>query len=113
MTSRRARATVRMLVASAVVLMAPEARADAPTLLIPRTPPPDMEALRSGRLEMPERITEFRQRDPGDGVPVSRTTTAVISYDENNLWVVFVCADEPREIRAHLTRREATWTTTR
>src|SRR5204863_2768485 len=91
-----------------VLLLPDVARSDTPTLLIPRTPPPDMEALRIGRIATTGRITEFRQRDPGDGIPVSRTTTAFISYDESSLWVAFVCEDEPHEVRAHLTRREAT-----
>jgi len=97
------------MAAFAAILLLPDvARSDTPTLLIPRTPPPDMEALRIGRIATTGRISEFRQRDPGDGIPVSRTTTAFISYDESSLWVAFVCEDEPHEVRAHLTRREAT-----
>src|SRR5438093_11201044 len=53
------------------------------------------------------RVTEFRQREPGDGVPVSVPTTAYVSYDDANLYVVFVCRDDPAKIRAALPIREA------
>src|SRR5436309_4769674 len=82
-------------------------RADAPTLEIPRTPPPALESLLNGSAGTNGRLTDFRQRDPGDGVPVSQKTTAFVSYDDKNLYVWFVCEDEPEQIRSHLTRREA------
>src|SRR5436190_8131451 len=109
MTIHPLRVALRAAAAGAALLIMPAAaRSETPTLLIPRKPPPDMESLRVGRITATRQITEFRQRDPGDGVPVSRTTTVFVSYDENNLWVAFVCEDEPREVRGHLTRREAT-----
>src|SRR2546425_5565985 len=49
---------------------------------------------------------DFRQRKPGDGVPVSHPTTAYLSYDDANLYVVFVCQDEPGKVRASVARRE-------
>ena len=52
------------------------------------------------------RVTDFRQREPGDGVPVSVPTTAYVSYDDANLYVVFVCRDDPAKVRAGLTKRE-------
>jgi hypothetical protein len=52
------------------------------------------------------RVTDFRQREPGDGVPVSHGTTAYVSYDDANLYVVFVCEDEPAQVRARIARRE-------
>jgi hypothetical protein len=57
----------------------------------------------------PERgaaVTDFRQREPGDGTPVSQSTTAFLSYDEDHLYVVFVCKDDPAAIRANIARRE-------
>ena len=51
-------------------------------------------------------VTDFRQFDPGDGVPVSQTTTAYLSYDDTNLYVAFVCKDNPELIRARLARRK-------
>ncbi|HYT72856.1 MAG TPA: DUF5916 domain-containing protein [Gemmatimonadales bacterium] len=53
------------------------------------------------------RVTEFRQREPGDGTPVSQATTAYLSYDDANLYVVFVCSDDPAKVRANIARRES------
>src|SRR5262249_31408258 len=36
-------------------------------------------------------IQDFRQREPGDGNPVSEETSAYLSYDNNYLYAVFVC----------------------
>ena len=49
---------------------------------------------------------EFRQREPGDGVAVSQETRAFLSYDDKNLYIVFVCKDEPQKIRARMAKRE-------
>lgn len=51
-------------------------------------------------------VTEFRQREPGDGAPVSEPTTAYLSYDAERLYVVFVCKDDPAQVRAGLSKRE-------
>ncbi len=51
-------------------------------------------------------ISDFRQREPGDGTPVSQETAAYLSYDDKNLYAVFVCKDEPAQIRAHMAKRE-------
>jgi hypothetical protein len=51
-------------------------------------------------------VTDFRQREPGDGTPVSQATTAYLSYDDANLYVVFVCRDDPAKVRARVARRE-------
>jgi hypothetical protein len=52
------------------------------------------------------RVSDFRQREPGDGTPVSRATYAYLSYDDRNLYVVFVCFEEPGMLRARMVRRE-------
>jgi hypothetical protein len=52
------------------------------------------------------RVTGFRQREPGDGTPASRETSAFLGYDDLNLYVIFVCKDEPQHVRAHLAKRE-------
>src|SRR5439155_1248827 len=49
---------------------------------------------------------DSRQREPGDGTPVSQATTAYLSYDDANLYVVFVCRDDPARVRARVARRE-------
>jgi len=51
-------------------------------------------------------VNDFRQREPGDGTPVSQMTTAYLSYDDANLYVVFVCRDDPAKVRARVARRE-------
>ena len=52
------------------------------------------------------RVAGFRQREPADGSPVSEGTLAYLSYDNENLYAVFACKDEPGKIRSHLTPRE-------
>ncbi len=52
-------------------------------------------------------VSDFRQREPGDGAPVSLPTTACLSYDRHHLYIVFICKDDPAKIRARLSRREA------
>jgi hypothetical protein len=52
-------------------------------------------------------VTDFRQNTPGDGTPATESTTAYLSYDDKNLYVAFVCQEEPGAVRAHLSKREA------
>jgi hypothetical protein len=52
------------------------------------------------------KVTRFLQREPHDGEPVSQPTEAYLGYDDKNLYVVFVCHDDPSKVRAHETRRE-------
>ena len=56
------------------------------------TSPPRIEQFLGGasRADM-RHVDDFRQRQPGDGVPVSRKTSAWIGYDERNFYAVFVC----------------------
>jgi opacity protein-like surface antigen len=79
------------------------------TLQIPRvTEPPVLERYVDGTTVPPGvKVTGFRQREPGDGVPASQETTVYLSYDTEHLYVVFVCRDDPARVRANLTRREA------
>jgi len=79
-----------------------------PTLRIPRvTRPPKLEDFLNGApREAEATITDFRQRTPGDGVPASDPTTAYLSYDEKNLYVVFVCNEDSGKVRAHMAKRE-------
>src|SRR6476660_5096179 len=74
---------------------------DSRTLEIPRTlTPPKLEDFLTG--DPPNqgvRVSDFRQREPGDGTPVSQKTWAYLSYDSENLYVVFICKDEPGEVR--------------
>src|SRR5215467_7763701 len=69
--------------------------------------PPRIEQFLGGasRSDM-KRIDDFRQRQPGDGVPVSRKTSAWIGYDNTNFYAVFVCESPPGQTRARMAKRE-------
>lgn len=75
---------------------------------IPRvTIPPDLNAFRSlERVSRPGLVSEFRQREPRDGRAATLGTTVHLSYDQERLYAVFVCIDDPRKVRARLSRRE-------
>jgi len=53
-----------------------------------------------------KRIDDFRQRQPGDGVPASRKTSAWIGFDDQNFYAVFVCASPAGQTRARMSKRE-------
>jgi hypothetical protein len=68
--------------------------------------PPQLRDFLSGRPREAEAlVTGFRQLEPGDGVPVSQATAAYLSYDERNLYVVFICEDSG-SVRGHMAKRE-------
>jgi len=79
-----------------------------PVLRIPRVaqPPRLADYLEGAPREAGVRVSGFRQYEPGDGTPVSQDTTAWLSYDHRNLYVVFLCREEPGQIRARMTKRE-------
>jgi hypothetical protein len=52
------------------------------------------------------KVTGFTQRNPHDGESVSETTEAYLGYDQKNLYVVFICFDDPGQVRARMSRRE-------
>jgi len=52
------------------------------------------------------KVTGFVQRNPHDGEAVSENTEAYLGYDQKNLYVVFVCFDDPKKVRARMSRRE-------
>src|SRR5215472_1284337 len=52
------------------------------------------------------KVTGFKQRNPHDGQDVSEPTEAYLGYDQKNLYVVFVCFDDPGKVRARKSRRE-------
>ena len=51
-------------------------------------------------------ITDFRQMDPTDGAPVSQPTTAYLSFDDRNLYVGWICKDDPAKVRARIAKRK-------
>lgn len=52
------------------------------------------------------KVTEFLQREPHDGAPVSLDTAAYVSYDDRFLYVAFICKADPHKLRAHMVKRE-------
>jgi uncharacterized protein DUF5916 len=88
----------------------PANAAKIPLSTIPRVHrPPKLEDFLENRpREMELSVSDFRQNLPGDGSPATESTTAYLSYDDKNLYVVIVCRDEPGQVRAHLAKREAT-----
>lgn len=81
---------------------------ESPKLRIPRvSQAPRLEDFLAGiSREAETRVSDFRQSTPGDGTPASQQTTAYLSYDDKNLYVVFVCKDDPDKIRGRLSKRE-------
>jgi hypothetical protein len=52
------------------------------------------------------KVTNFLQRNPHDGEKVSQPTAAYIGYDQKNIYLVFVCFDDPTKLRARMSARE-------
>jgi hypothetical protein len=52
------------------------------------------------------KVTGFVQRAPHDGEKVSEETAAYLGYDQKNLYIVFVCFDDPKKVRGRMSRRE-------
>jgi hypothetical protein len=52
------------------------------------------------------KVTGFTQRNPHDGEAVSEPTEVYLGYDRKNLYAVFVCFDDPKQVRARMSRRE-------
>jgi len=99
------------LFVAAVVAASPAAFAQDQTaraLTIPRTShPPEIDNFIGGEIrDAGVRVSDFRQREPGDGIPSSRTTEAYLSYDDQNLYVVFVCHEDRDKIRGRMSNRE-------
>jgi hypothetical protein len=68
---------------------------------------PELEQFLDGRFRLDMlRVDDFRQRQPGDGDPVSRKTTAWLGYDDLNFYAVFVCESPAAERRARMSKRE-------
>ena len=68
---------------------------------------PQLEEFLNGRSrDDMKRVDDFRQRQPGDGIPVSRKTTAWIGYDNVNFYAVFVCESPAGQTRARMAKRE-------
>lgn len=84
----------------------------APSLTIPRLSHApaledflEMKPVGETALQM-AKVTGFIQRNPHNGEAVSENTAAYLGYDQKNLYVVFVCFDDPKKVRARMSRRE-------
>ena len=44
--------------------------------------------------------------DPTNGAPVSQPTTAYLSFDAHNLYVGWICKDDPAKVRARIAKRK-------
>ncbi|HEY6369809.1 MAG TPA: DUF5916 domain-containing protein [Candidatus Sulfotelmatobacter sp.] len=91
---------------------APKPDLGPPALTIPRLPrPPALDDFLGMKpqgeisLQM-AKVSGFTQRNPHDGESVSEPTDAYLGYDQKNLYIVFVCFDDPRKVRARMSRRE-------
>jgi len=51
-------------------------------------------------------IMNFVERHPGDNTAPEVATKAMITYDEDHLYVAFVCVDDPSAIRATMCERD-------
>ncbi|WP_338844431.1 DUF5916 domain-containing protein [Massilia sp. W12] len=51
-------------------------------------------------------VKDFRQNEPGDGLPAANDTRVYLSYDDEHLYAVYICKDDPRQIRARIAKRE-------
>ena len=52
------------------------------------------------------RVSDLVQNAPKDGEPVSLPTSVYLGHDDTNLYVGFVCKDDPAKLRARVTRRD-------
>ena len=99
---RRAVLGVCLLVAPALF-----AQSETATLRVPRVAirPHLQDIIPAGAPGM-VRVTELRQNAPKDGDPVSLGTSVYLGHDDTNLYVGFVCQDDPSKLRARVTRRD-------
>ena len=77
-------------------------------LRVPRVNrPPKLEDFLNGTpREAEAAVTVFRQFDPHDGKPVTQPTVAYLSYDSKNLYVGWICKDDPSKIYARVAPRK-------
>ena len=80
---------------------------------------PHLEAARtSGRIDIDGRLDDpgwaaagkavnFAERSPGDATEPPVQTEAWLTYDDDNLYVAFRCADDPKALRATMSQRDA------
>jgi len=99
---------VSALLAAALVVPVAQAAPPRQTVTIARAAvPPRLEDFLTGERRDGVFADAFLQREPQDLIPATERTEAYLSYDDTNLYVVFVChASDPSRIRARMARRE-------
>src|SRR5262245_15508521 len=110
-----------LLTATLIACVSPSVAAQQPTTPAPPTQATPQKHIAIPRVEVAPRLQDyldgkpigvevagFLQRDPGDLTPVSEPTTAYLAYDQESLFVAFVCrASDPASIRARMAKRES------
>ena len=88
--------------------MAQRAFAEPEPLRIPRVSraPKLADFLNGTAREAEAVVNTFWQFDPHDGEPISLPTTAYLSYDKTNLYVGWICKDDPKKIYARVAPRK-------
>lgn len=96
------------LLAAALTLPVVQTTTARSTLTIQRTAtPPRLEDFLTGERRDGVSADTFLQREPQDLVAATERTEVYVSYDDTNLYAVFVChASDPSKIRARMSRRE-------
>ena len=91
-----------------LLALLPSAKADPGPLKIPRVhrAPKLSDFLNGTPREAETVVTTFWQFDPHDGEPISQPTTAYLSYDSENLYVGWICKDDPAKIHARVAPRK-------
>ena len=86
----------------------PSALADDVPLRIPRAsrPPTLADFLKGAPPKGWAVVTTFLQFDPHDGEPISKPTAAYMAYDSKNLYVGWICKDDPQKIYARVAPRK-------
>ncbi len=69
--------------------------------------PPKLDDFLAGSIPPGQaRIDDFRQNAPSDGAKATRETVAYLSYDDEHLYVVFLCKEEKSKLRARMANRD-------
>ncbi len=55
------------------------------------------------------RARHFAEHNPGDQVQPPVATVAMMTYDDDHLYVAYICYDDPTLVRASFTERDRIW----
>ena len=113
MSSIRSRLSVPVLIALLAASQAIPGAASAEPAFNPRieTPRAIQDIRVDGRLDdaawqTAARATGFVERFPGDNLEPQVDTEALVTYDDGNFYVAFICRDDPARVRATMTQRD-------